>query len=364
MSDEEKRDELEEKQEDAAEERAEEEKVIVEKPHHEKIHHEKIHHEKQKHDFNSKSMFNKDNKILETVRGNPWVVSTFVMGAVVLVLLFTSGGLTGSITGGAIGVNEAGEKLLNFYSDNGAEGLILDSVKKENGLYKVNFEYQGAIVPMYMTLDGKLAGNLNPIEPAATGTGQQQPPQDMPKSDKPVVELFVMTHCPYGTQAEKGFLPTIVALGDKIDASVKFVHYFLHDPEETETPVQICIREEQPDKFNAYLKEFLAEGDTDASIAKAGIDKAKLDKCIADRYDDLYAADSALSEGYGVQGSPTLVVNGVIVQSGRSADSYLQTICGAFNTAPEECSTLELDSETPGPGFGYGTTSSVANAQC
>tara|TARA_Y100000310_G_scaffold175684_1_gene175735 strand:- start:750 stop:1277 length:528 start_codon:yes stop_codon:yes gene_type:complete len=175
-----------------------------------------------------------------------------------------------------------------------------------------------------------------------------------------------MTHCPYGTQAEKGILPVFGLLGDKIDASVKFVHYMLHDPEEAETPIQVCIREEQPDKYIKYLKEFLKEGDSDAAIAAVNIDKSKLETCTGEngKADEYYAADSALSEGYGVRGSPTLVINGVIVQSARSPAAYLSTICSAFNTAPEECSE-QLNSDSSSPGFGYtGSAGGSTNAQC
>ena len=153
-------------------------------------------------------------------------------------------------------------------------------------------------------------------------------------------------------------------LGDKIDSSIKFVHYFLHEPEEAETPLQVCIREEQSDKFLDYLKCFLEDGDAEKCLIEANIDKTKLDLCIAGKADDYYAADSELSEGYGVRGSPTLVINGVIADSGRSPAAYLGTICSAFNNAPEECEE-ELSDVTPSAGFGYtASAGGNTNAQC
>jgi glutaredoxin len=227
--------------------------------------------------------------------------------------------------------------------------------------------YQGSEVPLYVTKDGEnLVQGVLPFS-ALEDTPSNAPSntEEIPKADVPEVELFVMTHCPYGTQAEKGFIPAILEFGDSIDASIKFVHYFLHDPEETETPIQVCIREEQSDKFNAYLKCFLEDGDSDRCILETGIDRAKMQDCIdSGKADDYYAADSALSEGYGVRGSPTLVVNGEIVSSGRSAAAYADIICQAFNNAPELCGELDLDSANPSPGFGYGTSSGISNAQC
>jgi len=302
-------------------------------------------------------------KVLDKVRENPWMLSTFVLGIITIVLLLGSFG--GGMTGNVISDEAAGERLVDFLNTRSDGEVTLDSVAEDSGLYKVDVEYQGDVIPVYTTLDGKyFIQGVVPLEGEGQPSSENNPPQEVVKSDKPKVELFVMTHCPYGTQAEKGFLPAMIGLGNSIDASVKFVHYFLHEPEETETPVQICIREEQGDKYNAYLKEFLVEGDTEASLTKVGIDQAKLDDCIANRYESLYAADFALSEGYGVQGSPTLVINGQIVDSGRSADAYVKTICSAFNNAPSACTSLALDTASPSPGFGYGTTSSTANAQC
>ena len=42
------------------------------------------------------------------------------------------------------------------------------------------------------------------------------------------VELFVMSHCPYGVQMEKGILPVLKLLDTRIDFSLKFVDYAMH----------------------------------------------------------------------------------------------------------------------------------------
>jgi protein-disulfide isomerase len=295
------------------------------------------------------------------LKENPWIIATILLAIIVVVMLVLN--FTG-MTGNVISEGDAASGLIGYLNTVADGEVTLSGVKDIGNLYEVTVNYNGDEIPVHVTKDGEyFVQGLVPITGNVPSTPSTPTPSDVPKSDKPVVELFVMTHCPYGTQAEKGFIPAIVALGDKIDSSVKFVHYFLHEPEETETPIQVCIREEQGDKFNAYLKEFLKDGDADRAMAAVGINKASLDSCVASKAEGYYAADSALSEGYGVQGSPTLVINGVIAPSGRSADAYLQTICGTFNDAPEECE-LNLDSANPSAGFGYGTSSGVANAQC
>ena len=224
--------------------------------------------------------------------------------------------------------------------------------------------YQNQEIPVFITKDGDyFVQGAEEIGITGDVVANNPTPTEVPRSDKPLVELFVMTHCSYGTQAEKGFIPMMKTLGDSVDVSVKFVHYFLHEPEETETPRQICIREEQESKFIPYLECFLEDGDSDRCLAEVGVNKAEMQACIdSGRSDQYYTTDSALSQGYGVQGSPTLVINGVQSNAGRSASSYLQGVCSAFNNAPEGCDT-ELSSANPSPGFGY-QEGEATTAQC
>lgn len=297
---------------------------------------------------------NKKN-VYNHLRKNPWIVSTIILGLIVSFVMVNA-----SLSN--ISKSTAGDKLLDFYVENGATGLSIDSVEEVSGVYQINFEYQSSVVPVYMTKDGEFFGSLSSFPMTGNAVSDDSSSQDIPKSDKPKVELFVMTHCPYGTQAEKGFIPAIKALGDKIDAKIRFVHYFMHEPEKTETPRQVCIREEQSDKYLDYLECFLEDGDAERCISETGIDETTLNDCIANNADAYYEADSELSEAYGVQGSPTLTIAGQIITSGRSPDAYLQTICSAFNEAPEECS-LELSTDSPSAGFGY-LTGSATDAQC
>ena len=228
------------------------------------------------------------------------------------------------------------------------------------------------MLPLYVTKDGNFfTQNLIPLQITANSASPtsngNNPATDVPKSDKPLVELFVMTHCPYGTQAEKGIIPALKALGSKIDGTIRFVHYFMHgDKEEQETYAQVCIREEQPTKFLDYLSCFLEASDSVACLTRSGIDKTKLNTCISNgNAKKYYDADAVLSQGYGVQGSPTLVINGVESKAGRDSQSYLSGVCAAFNNAPSECSQT-LSSTAPSPGFGSSASSSAsaASAQC
>ena len=302
---------------------------------------------------------------------NPWMPATIILAIIVLVLIITNfTGITGNaITGNVIAEEDAGDKIMNYLNARTGGGIEYVSAEDLGDIYEVTVKYQGQEVPVFITKDGEYfiqgAIPITTETQTPSQTQQTQQPQEVIKSDKPQVELFIMTHCPYGTQAEKGIIPVFELLEDKIDGSIKFVHYFMHEPEETETPIQVCIRQEQSNKYLDYLKCFLEDGDSNKCLTQTKIDKTKLDVCIDSKSEEYYNTDSTLSEGYGVGGSPTLVVNGEQVNSGRSSDAYLQTICSAFNTPPEECNQ-ELDSESPSPGFGYSVTTggSATQAQC
>ncbi len=304
---------------------------------------------------------------------NVWMTVSIVL-AIGLVLA-----LAGNRGGSGIGTSEAGESLVTFLNTNVVPdgGVTLKEVIDKGSLYQVNVLYNGQDIPVFISKDGKYfiqgATDMTAAadNPANTNTNTNTPAStEVPKSDKPVVELFVMSYCPYGTQAEKGFIPMAEALGSKVDAKIRFVHYILHGEKETqENYRQICIREEQGDKFWKYLKCTLnstdpnAPADVTQCMTKNGIVVSKVNDCLANRAEALYKVDADLSQQYGVQGSPTLIINGVESNAGRNSASYLTGACGAFNTVPSECSKT-LPTANPSPGFGFGSDSSSVAAAC
>lgn len=202
----------------------------------------------------------------------------------------------------------------------------------------------------------------------------------MEKKDKPEVELFVMSQCPYGTQIEKGIIPVIETLGSKVSFAVKFCDYAMHGEVEIKEELQqYCIETEQNNKYLGYLKCFLEAGKSDECVTSTGVDKAKLSACIA-ATDEKYQvtknfADKTTWKGnyptfnvfkdavdkYGVAGSPTLVINGVVASSARDSASLLDAVCTGFKVKPAECST-KLSLTSPTAGFGFSTTTTTAAA--
>ncbi len=297
---------------------------------------------------------------------NPWMYTTIIFVIIAIALAAASfSNITGQLVaptdtfgedgGDIIPIDEIDELALDFFNTMLSEtpGTLVE-VNEVSGLYQVMISVQGQIVPLYFTKDGYWIYQgqdlISITELPDTQEPQQQQPSDIPKSDKPQVELFVMTHCPYGTQSEKAMIPAIKTLGDSVDFSVRFVHYFMHgEREEIETYRQVCIREEHPDIYLDYLACFLEDGDSEKCLSEYNLN---IDSCMENNAEDYYAEDSALSQAYGVGGSPTLVINGVITSFTRSPAGALSIICSAFTEMPEECN-VELSSTPASSGFGY-----------
>jgi len=329
---------------------------------------------------------------------NPWVYSTVILLIIAVGLfVYPMYGGDHAVTGNVIAVDnslstsEITEVASDFFNERLSqfEGTVT-SVEDTNGVYKIIFEVQGQVVPLYFTKDGywiqQGAELVSATEPPEEPPAAEQPPAEtgVVKTEKPVVELFVMSHCPYGTQAEKGIIPVMELLGDKIDASIKFVYYAMHPTqgEVEEQLAQYCIQEEQSEKYLNYLKCFLQEGDGEACLVEANIDTAKLETCteatdtkfeITTNLEDQslwlngrfpqFNIHKELNQLYGVSGSPSLIVNGMKVNSGRDSASMLSTICSGFENPPEECNQ-ELNAETPTPGFGYTYSDTASTASC
>lgn len=332
-----------------------------------------------------------DSSLTDKFRENPWIVSTLVLGVITLILLF---GSFSGVTGNAVGVSDAGQveaKVLSFINSQVDEPVEVVSTEVKNGLYEIVVSYQGQEIPVYATVDGeRLVSGVTPLDDLIARTESQNTgatQTNVPQSDKPVVELFVMSICPYGTQAEKGILPVLMKLGDSIDFNLRFVSYAMHEkPEIDENTVQYCIQQEEPEKLYEYLECYLEENSPEAWAScrtQVGINEAVLSRCIAAANEEFqiealyadkaswsggrfpqYNVDKELNTQYGVRGSPTLVINGVVSNAGRSPASYLSAICAAFNEAPGECG-VAMPADTPAPGFGWDAlAASDTAAQC
>ena len=312
-----------------------------------------------------KSLSEKKKTMTEKFRENPWIISTVVLGVLVVVFLISGFGITGNVTVSKSGVESNLEKFLELQTDGTATIESIDSYNDYLYLSTVNLD--GTKIPIYITKDGKyLIQGLTSIEAEETSSTTTT---NIPNSDKPVVELFVMSFCPYGVRAENNILPVIDLLKDSIEFQIRYIVNVngdtisdvgsLHGLTETkENARQLVINKYYPDKFLNYIQNFnnncyqygQDETQLDAcwknEATKLGIDTSKVESlAYGTEGVNLLKAEEAEADKYSVSGSPTLIINGVKSNAIYSGTSATQTaICSAFNTIPDECSEKLSDS--------------------
>jgi len=198
--------------------------------------------------------------------------------------------------------------------------------------------------------------------PAAPPAAPSQTPAATVKSASPVVELFVMSFCPFGTQAETAMEPVVNLLGSEAQISVRYIATVqgttadsvssLHGPAEAQEDLrQLCINKYYPGQFWPYLTAFIQNcypkvqnatllGACQGSTMQAlGIDTQKIGTCATGGEGlGLLSADEQASSQYGVQASPTLIINGQPYDGDRTPEAYKEAICSHFETPPAECS--------------------------
>jgi len=317
-------------------------------------------------------------KYLDRFRKNPWIVSTVVLGIALIVFAVLSG--TGGLTGNVINEGDAGAKLVDFINSQGGEQATLLSISEESGMYKVTVLYQNQSIPVYVTKDGKLlvTSTIPLASSASSSSSSSSKATEVPKSDKPVADFYVFSYCPNGTQMEKALVPVYNLLKNKADINIVFIGAMHGEFEHVESLRQICIENNYgEDKLFDYLNKFLVNADigncqgtdscvnplVEAIFTQIGVDKNKINTCMASSDTEAaYQEDVQKAKSLGITGSPSVVINGVETQVGRSPSLVQQAICSAFNTAPAECST-QLSATTASAGFGS-TGSSSSSGSC
>ncbi|MDD5162925.1 MAG: hypothetical protein PHD95_01825 [Candidatus ainarchaeum sp.] len=282
----------------------------------------------------------------------------------------------------------------NFFSAQGVEAK-LSSVTEEFGMYNVAFDvYKGTekqgSMSVYASKDGKealVASQVLELDTPVTQpaqTGQQFSYEGVAKPDTPLLEAFIVSNCPFGLQMQRLLAPVATGLAQNI--KVRYLGSIVNgkitsmhgDAEAQENLRQICIREEQSDKYWAYVAEYIKAGNVDSALSVAGIDKISLDSCMADPqkglkyaqadFDRVTELTAKFAKDYSVTQeisfpSPAVVLNSEttlefssqgnyyspseefayaaakgVTYNARSAENVKNLLCDGFNTMPAACS--------------------------
>lgn len=312
---------------------------------------------------NSNNSNQKKSNITKQLRQNPWILSTLVLGIVVLILL-TGTIFKGGITGNAVSETTAGNNLVEYLNTIANSEITLVSVEEDQGMYLVTVGFEGDEIPVYVTKDGEFyTTSLLPIISSMDSTDK---PEELPKSDKPLAELFIWSYCPYGVQALTPFAEVASLLKNYADFSVVLYYDGHGDFETQQNKIQACIQKLDKEKYwdyasifedeiyGAYTDCYYDENcqwgvsnnlDLSATLMKSlGIDSDAVMSCVESQGEELLSDASARAKEVGVTGSPSLVINDFKASpSSRTAEAFKNSICSAFNSEPNACET-ELDS--------------------
>jgi len=290
----------------------------------------------------------KINRLISHLKKNPWMISTIVLGIILIIFIISPGGFSG------IGKDKATNKLVEYLNSKVGGGVSLLSSEDLGDMYEVIVSYQGNEIPVYITKDGDYF--IQGAVPITNQETDQQEPQaqEIPKSEKPKVELYVMSFCPYGNRAEDTMLSAYNLLKNKIDFNVYYIVSVsgstvqsLHgQPEVDQNEREACVLKnngwDKWWKFVTYVNENCgSDGSCWKDAAKdAGVTESSISSCVSSDGLTLMEESEAASNSAGASGSPTLIINGVqsnsVYQYGNS-EAYKQAICSAFTTSPEEC---------------------------
>ena len=186
------------------------------------------------------------------------------------------------------------------------------------------------------------------------------------KSDKPLLEAFIVSRCPFGLQMQRIMAEIVSKLPQARDyLMVRYIGSVsnntitsMHGDEEAQENLrQICIREEQPDKYWDYVGCYMIEGKSIECLKSSSVDESKLNACINDSSRGLAYAqkDFDLANKFNITGSPTLTLNNKIASefdfatnttSARSPEALKELLCCGFNKEPSFCA--EQLNKSPG----------------
>ncbi|PIY71993.1 hypothetical protein COY87_03265 [Candidatus Roizmanbacteria bacterium CG_4_10_14_0_8_um_filter_33_9] len=239
----------------------------------------------------------------------------------------------------------------------------INTIKEINGVYEFELELLGATAQKYtsyITKDGKIlfTSGIKLDDMNKQNTTQPSPAKkvscdELPKSEQPKLTAFVVADCPFGLQMQRVVKKVVSEAPDfASDLAIKYIGSVengkiisMHgDKEAQENLKQICIRDEQTDKYWPYVSCYMQEGKSEECSTTAGINKASLDSCISDPKRGLAFAqkDFDVAKKFNVSGSPTLLLNDKQVVSefdfgGRNANSLKEIVCCGSNSKSESC---------------------------
>jgi len=180
--------------------------------------------------------------------------------------------------------------------------------------------------------------------------------------NKPQVDFFVMSYCPYGNQAEELLKPVY----DKLKGQAYFKpHYVIYDQgqdcytDEDGTKLcslhggaelnqdirELCVYNEYGEEewfaFALAMNEQCNAQNADTCwedvAQQVGLDVDKIKQCFDENKITYARQEYELNKLLGVTGSPTLFFEGEQYNGPRSSNAFLAALCNGFDERPAAC---------------------------
>ncbi|MGE5355627.1 MAG: LamG-like jellyroll fold domain-containing protein [Deltaproteobacteria bacterium] len=142
-----------------------------------------------------------------------------------------------------------------------------------------------------------------------------------------VLDLFVMSQCPFGVMAEKSILPVLQEYQDRVKLRLNFianedqvngkqVFNSMHGQTEIDEDIrQLIIARDFPEKLSGYLDARAGNYQDDnweVAALKAGLNKESLNIAVNDpTTKQLFSENINFAMTKGINASPTLLINGI-----------------------------------------------------
>jgi len=253
---------------------------------------------------------------------NPWKITTVILLIISLFLLISNG----SFTLGASG-EMASEKLVNYLNEKVGGGVEYLSHKDLGNLYEITVKYEGELIPLYITKDGKYfvqgAIPLDNSQPTPT----PNPSKDVDADDDAVlgdpnapitIIEFSDYECPY---CKKFYLEAYPQLKKEYIETGKVKLIFrdfplgFHQNAQKAAEAAECAGEqnkyyEMHDKLFenqkalsvSNLKDYAKQIGLDTTLFNSCLDSGQMEDEVKNDFND--------GQSYGVSGTPAFYING------------------------------------------------------
>jgi len=238
--------------------------------------------------------------------------------------------------------------------------IEIATVSEQSGVYQLDLLINGGPYVSYITKDAELLF-VEGIKTDEIVQPQTPVSVEVPKTDRPEVDLYIFSYCPAGVSTQFTYAILAQEMQDFADFNVKFFSHMHGEYEKQQNMFQECYQKMYPFEYWNYGIEFLGTVYEDCSkVRTVECDKERTEyytsfdfntseiyDCVEEFGEDLYAQDIADAQALGLGYSPSLVINGVYIENyDRSAEGIKNKICEAFTEQPAICDEVLTSQDT------------------